>query len=950
MARRPDNTKDVRSTKDSTSGGSTADSGLDPQSGTADLSNAESGAAQGADQGTSRRYAPLIPRGIELANVTQGFINRAATRFQSEHPSPLSILLSGCQHGLKDRQNAFGWLMSWVRDARRIDLPAAVANMLARTGKRSEGDGPENFDAVLRLAARYAMKLSGQSWVDSRHLLLALLTPHRKLMVASDREYLHTYLGGPIGEFSSEFLKRIEQDPTDGEREGGRLERWRSVCNGIQRGEVASEHKVWLDNLGLAELSLGAFNPETVDNAKDTIGITDDVRAFARLFAARPPVMAPPLSVGLFGAWGSGKSFFMRRLEEEVQRIAQDADPDSVFMSRVVQIRFNAWHYADADIWASMTSAFFDQLQHGGANKARDARYAALVRNVAMRAKLTDAASLATKAAELQAVDKSLVSLERKQTLLSNSAAAETEAVLQVIADNIDAETRASLKRLGIPDPSGIAAGTAKGFAAVRGFRALLGKVANFSRRLTVATIVIAVVAAGMVGIALARANTWKIDDFLLSAAATGSVLLGIVKFVERLVGKGTAFLQNIEDKKAEIEKKSAQEVAKIAEEMKALKQKRDALRAEIDGAQVDRREDNGSAAGVLEHFLVSSGERERFDAALGLVSRARLAFETLDTILSEATTPDAKPDRIVLYIDDLDRCAPDQVYKVLQAVHLLIGFPHFVTVVGVDERWVRNALEQHATFGAGVPTSDGQRSSDYLEKIFQIPFWLRPLTTSEGGTYSALIDNLGTPNDGVAPPTISVVPSGQAAAPGDASMDNTLDQTSVNPKPAVEVSVKPEKKRESLSEQIEFTKDELDCMRVLGPLAAKSPRAVKRFVNTCRLIRVREGESNPAYYFGTGDHVPGFEAIMLALAVEIGRSRAESEVLFSRIRSMNGIELGLAPYELKDAEWMTDFERLFAWVSDKGKTSDVYWKRAFATARRYSFNALAAGDADWLA
>ena len=48
---------------------------------------------------------------------------------------------------------------------------------------------------------------------------------------------------------------------------------------------------------------------------------------------------------------------------------------------------------------------------------------------------------------------------------------------------------------------------------------------------------------------------------------------------------------------------------------------------------------------------------------------------------------------RIVLYIDDLDRCPPDKVVEVLQAVHLLLSFPAFVVVVAVDARWVSQSL-----------------------------------------------------------------------------------------------------------------------------------------------------------------------------------------------------------------------------------------------------------------
>ena len=63
----------------------------------------------------------------------------------------------------------------------------------------------------------------------------------------------------------------------------------------------------------------------------------------------------------------------------------------------------------------------------------------------------------------------------------------------------------------------------------------------------------------------------------------------------------------------------------------------------------------------------------------------------------------------------------------VLQAVHLLLAFPLFVVVVGVDVRWVERALRLHHEHLL-VSGDGGAAPRDYLEKIFQIPFWLGPL------------------------------------------------------------------------------------------------------------------------------------------------------------------------------------------------------------------------------
>ena len=55
--------------------------------------------------------------------------------------------------------------------------------------------------------------------------------------------------------------------------------------------------------------------------ADDLLNIDREVEAFSRLVAAR--ATDTPLSIGVLGAWGSGKSFFMRRVRDRVARLAE---------------------------------------------------------------------------------------------------------------------------------------------------------------------------------------------------------------------------------------------------------------------------------------------------------------------------------------------------------------------------------------------------------------------------------------------------------------------------------------------------------------------------------------------------------------------------------------------------------------------------------------------------
>ncbi len=56
-----------------------------------------------------------------------------------------------------------------------------------------------------------------------------------------------------------------------------------------------------------------------------------------------------------------------------------------------MQIKFNAWHFADASLWASLTAVFFDQLRRGGYDGGRASDYQALIGKVASRVRSLEA-------------------------------------------------------------------------------------------------------------------------------------------------------------------------------------------------------------------------------------------------------------------------------------------------------------------------------------------------------------------------------------------------------------------------------------------------------------------------------------------------------------------------------------------------------------------------------
>jgi formylglycine-generating enzyme required for sulfatase activity len=85
---------------------------------------------------------------------------------------------------------------------------------------------------------------------------------------------------------------------------------------------------------------------------------------------------------------------------------------------------------------------------------------------------------------------------------------------------------------------------------------------------------------------------------------------------------------------------------------------------------------------------------------------------------------------RLVVFIDDLDRCTPDKVPEVLEAIKLFTTTPRCVYVLGLDHDIARQGIKTKYKFETEAA------ATEYLEKIVQIPFHLPPLDESRIETF----------------------------------------------------------------------------------------------------------------------------------------------------------------------------------------------------------------------
>ena len=203
--------------------------------------------------------------------------------------------------------------------------------------------------------------------------------------------------------------------------------------------------------------------------------------------------------------------------------------------------------------------------------------------------------------------------------------------------------------------------------------------------------------------------------------------------------------------------------------------------------------------------------------------------------------------ERLVVLIDDLDRCLPDTAIETLEAVRLFVFTAHTAFVVAADEAMIEYAVRKHFP---ELPDTTGPRdyARNYLEKLIQVPFRIPALGETETRIYVLLL-LVGAEIGEDSPQFAALIAEARnrLRRPWEISK---LDAAAV--KAALG----------ALSEQVQsalFLSDQISPILASGTKG--NPRQVKRFLNTL-LLRNRIAEAR-----GFGDEVklPILGKLMLA-------------------------------------------------------------------------------------
>jgi hypothetical protein len=661
------------------------------------------------------------------------------------------------------------------------------------------------------------------------------------------------------------------------------------------------------------EVLVAGYASDTIDVSQDRLDIREDVHTLTAVMLATD--VKPPLAIGLFGDWGSGKSYFMQSMREATTELA--ASGKASFCSDIVSIEFNAWHYADTNLWASMVSYILEKLAAHvnprlSPEQQQEALMAQLASAKAMKVeaeteKQRTEALIATRAEELQTAK---MAREKKEITLRDLRASD----LRTLIDGNPALKKTledALHTMGVPAVLDSASDLAKVVAeagSIRGRIASLWAAVVQGKNRKVTWTLLAFVLVVIPGAAFALDRS-VVQHFFVRvgglAAEVAAFLVAAKKVLSDAFAKVKTNLGNIEAAKREVDTllaKKREEATpaedKLQKEIAELRAKEQQSAAQLSAAaakvvELEARIQSAQQGRSLAQFLSERTQSDDYRKYLGLISTIRQDFDKLEEQLAAAAAgpQSRRVDRIVLYIDDLDRCSEEKVMEVLQAVHLLLAYPLFVVVVGVDPRWLLHSLQNtyQAFRGVTKPGENGDTwqttPQNYLEKIFQIPFSLRPMT-DDG--YRRLMGSLLMPDkskeDSGAKERELPRTEQTITASTEIPKTDPAPTTDASPPPQPEAP-KVEPRHESPKPRFVIHEESLSITSWEAAFAERlfrlipTPRAAKRFSNVYRILKAPVSREKLRTFEGTEDFPGEFQVPMLLLAMLTGAPAEAAEV-----------------------------------------------------------------------
>lgn len=231
-----------------------------------------------------------------------------------------------------------------------------------------------------------------------------------------------------------------------------------------------------------------------------------------------------------------------------------------------------------------------------------------------------------------------------------------------------------------------------------------------------------------------------------------------------------------------------------------------------------------GTAILTLSRSLFSASSAQNF------VRLAQDPMEKVQTHFRELMDKLNRP--VIVFIDDLDRCQPEYVVRLLESIQTLFNDPRVVYVVAADRRWLYECFEiVYKDFKASVREPGRRTGYLFLEKIFQMSISV-PAMSAEA--QKAYLDRLYRGERAEAEQKAAAASQQAEAEFAQLNTTEALIEHLETPQPDADPLVL-QARREAAVRRLasqEVSADIEHFLQPFAPLLERNPRAMKRLVN----------------------------------------------------------------------------------------------------------------------
>lgn len=423
---------------------------------------------------------------------------------------------------------------------------------------------------------------------------------------------------------------------------------------------------------------------------KDYLGINKDVESFANLIMNKD--LELPMNIGIFGGWGTGKSFFINALKREL-----DLNYDN---NESVIVEFNAWNYYDSNITVNLVYNIFGEINKKISEESNNylkglKHFKQLKDNDLLNKRKEIEENINRLSDQKENINEEFIINIAKQLEVYNP---EIDEILKKY-NNVQSNLNKIAKDIQYI-PSGL-----------RFVKELL------KSEITIITIIFII----LFFIAKNIPNNLRIFSIVSSL----STLLINVVF------KGHEFIKKFKSRDLYIKIKD--EIIKSSNKLKSIDRKIEDLK-EKDKSLIYKSEQENISVEFLKAFISEKLNSQFYKESLSFTSIVKQDIDNLDMICKDEEGL-KKFNKIVLIIDDLDRCPQDKVVEVLQTIQLLLSTNMFIVIIAVDSKWINNCIiseyDKLLTHNEHY-INKNLFAINYLEKIIHIPFWMDSLSDND--------------------------------------------------------------------------------------------------------------------------------------------------------------------------------------------------------------------------